>query len=155
MGNKLFEVNPYPTDFNYSSQKRPSHQINVFSLPEKTFLKSFTSIPDFFTENPEMLPDVTLMNYCKTSTYLLFGWGRDVILDAEQFKQKYRRLVNERDVSSVENPRLEGDEVIYFTAQGLDRPMRIMAKRPFFETEAPMVCAALPPVSIPFDQQKI
>jgi hypothetical protein len=149
---KAFEPNPLPDDFRPGIDRVPPPQVNVFRLPERSFIKSFRSLKEFFTENPEMLPDCSLEGYCEITNALLPG-SYHVICNAEEFKQKYARWPNDHDVSSVHEPRLEDDKVVYFIVQGAAFPSRITISKPFYGPEAKITWTPLPPITVPMGKQ--
>jgi hypothetical protein len=149
---KVFEPNPWPDDFRPGIDPAPPPQVNVFRLPERSFIKSFRSLKEFFTENPEMLPHCSLEGYCEITNALL-NRSYHIIWDAEEFKQRHARWPNDHDVSSVHEPRLEGDKVVYFIVQGAGFPSRITISKPFYGPEAKFTWTLLPLITAPVGKQ--
>ncbi|MDR0679545.1 MAG: hypothetical protein LBF42_00680 [Puniceicoccales bacterium] len=149
---KAFEPNPLPNDFRPGIDRAPPSQVNVFRLPERSFIKSFRSLKEFFTENPEMLPDCSLKGYCKITNALL-NRSYYIIYDAEEFKQEHARWPDDYDVSSVHEPRLEDGKVVYFITQGANFPSRITISKPFYGPEAKFTWTLLPPIAVPMGKQ--
>jgi hypothetical protein len=148
---KAFEYNPSPDDFRPGIDPAPPSQVNVFRLPERSFIKSFRSFDEFFTENPEMLPHCSLEGYCEIANALL-NESYHVIWDAEEFKQEHARWPNTHDVSSVHEPRLEDDKVVYFIVQG-GRPSRFTISKPFYGPGTKITQTPLPLITAPVGKQ--
>jgi hypothetical protein len=151
--NKLFEYVPCPDEY----EKIPAAQINVFSLPEKNFQGAFSSLDDFFAANPELLPETSLVGYCTIVIYFLTNRACHVIEDAETFKQEYEKRGRnydglKSDVSTIHDPYLAENEVIFFAAAGLQNPRKIIITRPFYGSQAKISECHLPYEKIPSDK---
>lgn len=107
----------------------------VYRRVDGQLLSLHKSEQDFFCQNPSLLPDSKLAEFCELFTFWRWGWGFAYIKNIPLFKKIYDRLPNkepEYDILGMAAPQYDrtNDIVTYFVCQGIDRPFKVTVKHP-------------------------